>query len=88
VTGIDDWQHPLLVAFRRRGIDVTQVLVTGPSQQHAPVAAVPDAVVCVSCNPTQHDLLRLNGLAPEPLDASGARPGRGDDATTTELWLR
>ncbi len=87
-TGIDDWQHPLLVAFRERDIDVTPVFVSGPSQLYASFDPLPDAVVCVSCQPAQQDMMRVNDLLPVPLDAGGLRKGRGDDATTTELWMR
>lgn len=86
-TGIDDWQHPLLVEFRTRDIDVAQVAMSGPSQRHGS-PAMPGAVVCVSCQPYQQAAFTEAGLTSVPLDAGGLREGRGDDATTTELWLR
>ncbi len=88
VTGIDDWQYPLQAAFARRGIDVEQVLVTGPSQRHATNGDLPDAVVCVNCQPAHHEQLVADGLTSVPLDARGARPGHGDDMVTVELWTR
>lgn len=86
-TGIDDWQHPLLVAFRRRGIDITQVVTSGPSRVHAS-GDMPDQVVCVSCQEFQRAAFRAAGLHDQPLDAGGDRTGRGDDVTRVELWAR
>lgn len=89
VTGIDDWQYPLLVDFDERGIDVRQVLVTGPSARYAATDVSDiDAVVCVGCTPPQQGQLAEAGLAPVALDNGGARVGRGDDVTTVELWQR
>jgi hypothetical protein len=89
VSGIDDWQYPLLRELHKRGIDVRQVLVSGPSAKFADAKApLPDVVICTGCTPDKQALLAAEGLAPVELDAGGPREGRGDDVATVELWVR
>lgn len=88
VSGIDDWQYPLLRELHVRDIEVEQVLVTGPSSRYAEAAPLPDALICLGCTATWEAQLSDAGLAPADLEHDGERPGRGDDVASVDLWLR
>ncbi|MCB0878770.1 MAG: hypothetical protein KDC46_07295, partial [Thermoleophilia bacterium] len=89
VTGIDDWQYPIITALADEHVSVTQPLVAGPSARYSHIDPIDlDAVICVGCTVAQHEQLAAAGLESVALRAGGPRQGRGDDVTTVELWLR
>ncbi len=84
VTGIDDWQYPLLHDLQAAGLDVSQLFVTGPSQRYADGGDdVPATVICVSCQPWQQQELGSRGLTAELID-----DGTAERAARVELWTR
>lgn len=82
VSGVDDWEYPLMRALGERGTPWRSVLL-----RDGDLAGI-DAVVCTSCTPESSEALRSAGFVSVALRAGGDRAGLGNDVSRVELWLR